>query len=60
MLPWQLGFDRSTGGGARYSANANPDSPEGSHRVIGLQSTKRKSWNWWSQFTQRFPRNPAV
>lgn len=45
----------------RYSANANPESPEGQFiELIGLQSDDAKKLELVEQFTQRFPRHPAV
>jgi tetratricopeptide (TPR) repeat protein len=45
----------------RYSANANPDSPEGTFlELINLQSDGARKLALIEQFTQRFPRHPAV
>ncbi len=45
----------------RYSANANPESAEGQFiELIGLQSDEAKKLALVEQFTQRFPRHPAV
>ena len=45
----------------RYSAAANPDSPEGQFlELISLQSDEAKKLELVEQFTQRFPRHPAV
>src|SRR6266851_7157867 len=45
----------------RYSANANPDSPEGRFLdLISLQSDGAKKLALIEQFPQRFPRHPAV
>ena len=45
----------------RYSANANPDSPEGTFlELINLQSDGARKLALIEQFTQRFPGHPAV
>ncbi len=45
----------------RYTASANPDSPEGQFLdLIGLQSDEAKKLALIEQFPQRFPRHPAA
>ena len=45
----------------RYASNADPDSPEGQFiELIGLQTEDSKKLALMEQFTQRFPKHPAV
>ncbi len=45
----------------RYTASANPESPEGQFLdLIGLQSDEAKKLALIEQFPQRFPRHPAA
>ena len=45
----------------RYSANANPDSPEGRFLdLINLQSDGARKLALIEQFPQRFPKHPAA